>query len=241
MTGHENVTTLMKQKFEAMCTRDAIVEEVGARPRGGEGGDGGEPLDTLDIAGNIAHRGVTVGFLRCLTDCFSLWDKPTWWVVQHIIKPITDGRACRFVSLEEMAPFVGPAAQFVSHAWGATWGSLVAAVGEHSCPSRCVWVVRLAPAYLSVCLCSLVLYVGRATPGGYNVFCRGLTQPHGMVTIGWVAGWRPWRVDIMAVNEHPGHDQDNDLLLLKDAVESMPQGTLLVWDDTAWQRWGSAS
>ena len=162
--------------FEAMCARDAVVEKCGARPRWS--GDG-EPLD---ITGNIVHRGVTVGFLRSFTDCFSLWDKPTWWVVEHVIKPITKDRACRLVSLDEMAPFVGPAEQFVSHAWGATWGALVAAVAEHSCLRRCVWV------------------------------------------------------DIMAVNEHPGHDQDNDLHLLKDAVESMPQGTLLVWDDTAWER-----
>jgi hypothetical protein len=154
-----------------------MVEKFGARQKGD--GATGEPLD---IAGNIAHRGVTVGFLRRLTDTLSLWDKPTWWVVQHVIKPLTNDRACRLVSLDEVAPFVGPAEQFVSHAWGATWGALVAAVGEHSSLRRCVWV------------------------------------------------------DIMAVNEHPGHDQDNDLHLLEDAVESMPQGTLLVWDDTAWER-----
>ena len=56
---------------------------------------------------------------------------PTWRVKQEIVQVATHQRGrCRYVELDEMtstAGVVGPADIFVSHAWGAPFGTLVAA------------------------------------------------------------------------------------------------------------------
>ena len=48
----------------------------------------------------ILHScGVTVEFLLEFTFAHDCWDKPTWWVNRHIIKPATFNSRCRFAHL----------------------------------------------------------------------------------------------------------------------------------------------
>ena len=68
--------------------------------------------------------------------------RPTWKVVQEIVKPATAATRCRYADLPEVvnAGAVGPAKSFGSHCWGAKWGLLVAALADHADPERTVWV-----------------------------------------------------------------------------------------------------
>ena len=76
------------------------------------------------------QRGVSIGFLWAFTKKFNCWDKSSWWIIRHIIKPMTQTRRCRFVELDwmEKGEYVGPAHTFISYAQQGTWGDLVAAI-----------------------------------------------------------------------------------------------------------------
>lgn len=91
---------------------------------------------------------MTVAWLLEFTRQRDLWLLPTWRVVQDVVVPETKERGCRYTELPAVAASgaVGPAQLFVSHAWGAAWGSLVAAVAEGASPDRRVWVDIFAVA-----------------------------------------------------------------------------------------------
>ena len=88
------------------------------------------------------RRGVTVAWLLNFTEEHNLWLLPTWRVVEDVVKPATAATGCRYTELPAVAASgaVGQAHIFVSHAWGAPWGSLVAAAAEGAAPHRRVWV-----------------------------------------------------------------------------------------------------
>ena len=84
--------------------------------------------------------GVSIDFVIGFTNRRGLWDKTTAWVVENEIKPATAHSRCRYAELPELAPSVGAAATFVSHTWGAKWGTLVAAIADCADRSRRVWL-----------------------------------------------------------------------------------------------------
>ena len=89
----------------------------------------------------LAHeRGVTIDWLVQWTTKHDLWALPTWQVKRSMVVPRTSKTRCRFVDLPQMRDVRGPAQTFVSHCWGASWGSLVSAVADHADPSRRVWI-----------------------------------------------------------------------------------------------------
>ena len=89
-----------------------------------------------DAAGAAAHAatlhgfGISVEWLLAFSFAHNCWDWPTWRVVRDIVKPATASSRCRYAQLAYCAPFVGKAAIFVSHCWGAPWGDLVLAVAD---------------------------------------------------------------------------------------------------------------
>jgi ankyrin repeat protein len=98
------------------------------------------PTANLAPASSSAHlqRGVRVSWLRAWTDEHSAWALPTWRVVQDIIVPATAASKDCYCALPSATP--GPASVFVSHAWGAPWGSLVSALAGAVPPEAYVWV-----------------------------------------------------------------------------------------------------
>jgi hypothetical protein len=87
-------------------------------------------------------RGVTLQWLLEFTKQNDCWLLPTWLVRRNIILPATTASRCRYVDLPEVqaSGAVGKATTFVSHCWGAPWGSLVTAITSGSCdPNRRVW------------------------------------------------------------------------------------------------------
>jgi uncharacterized protein len=84
------------------------------------------------------QRGVRMSWLREWTEQHSAWKLPTWRVVQDIIVPATAATEECYCALSAAAP--GPASVFVSHAWGAPWGSLVSALAGTVPPEAFVWV-----------------------------------------------------------------------------------------------------
>jgi hypothetical protein len=89
------------------------------------------------------QRGVSIGFLWAFTKKFNCWDKSSWWIIRHIIKPMTQTRRCRFVELDwmEKGEYVGPAHTFISYAQQGTWGDLVAAILDGGADlDRKVWL-----------------------------------------------------------------------------------------------------
>jgi hypothetical protein len=89
------------------------------------------------------QRGVTIAWLIQFTNEHNCWDMPTWQVRREFVLPVTASSRCRFVELPRFMPgdqdygVVGAAKTFVSHAWGAKWGDLVAAVSE---TTERVWI-----------------------------------------------------------------------------------------------------
>ena len=64
-------------------------------------------------------------------------------MVRDIIKPATAATRCRYVDLPEVraSGAVGAAVTFVSHTWGAKWGTLVSALADGGADrNRRVWV-----------------------------------------------------------------------------------------------------
>lgn len=96
-----------------------------------------------DRAAAASHqRGVTIQWLVKWTQTHDCWDMPTWMVKRKFVMDATAALRCRYVDLPEMqtSGAVGPANTFVSHCWGAQWGTLVAAVAEGADPNRRVWI-----------------------------------------------------------------------------------------------------
>jgi ankyrin repeat protein len=89
------------------------------------------------------QRGVTVAWLNQFTKEHNCWDMPTWQVRREFVLPMTASSRCRFVELPcfmqggQDYGVVGAAKTFASHAWGAKWGDLVAAVSE---TTERVWI-----------------------------------------------------------------------------------------------------
>ena len=85
--------------------------------------------------------GVHIEWLLGFTEAHDCWDWPTWRVQRDIIKPATEARGrCRYAQLDEVAPHTGPATVFMSHCWGAAWGSLVMAACAGARRDRIVWI-----------------------------------------------------------------------------------------------------
>ena len=86
------------------------------------------------------QRGVRMSWLQTWTEQHGAWELPTWRVVQDIIIPETSASQDTYCSLPVAATGVGPARVFVSHAWGAPWGSLVSSLAVSVPPETYVWV-----------------------------------------------------------------------------------------------------
>ena len=85
--------------------------------------------------------GLRVEFLLAFTRAHNCWEWPTWRVQRDLIKPATEGRGrCRYAELREATPYTGPATVFISHCWGASWGSLVMAACVGARRDRVVWI-----------------------------------------------------------------------------------------------------
>ena len=96
--------------------------------------------ETPDHATKLRRCGVRIDFLLALTFALDLWDWYTWEVVQHLVKPATEGEGrCRFAELPGVRPFTGAATVFMSHCWGGRWGDLVAAACAGADMRRVVW------------------------------------------------------------------------------------------------------
>ena len=84
-------------------------------------------------------RAVTLDALLSFTRDHDLWEKPTWWVVENVVKPLTtmppaaedpETQGIRGVELPCFENEVGKTDVFVSHAWGNTFGLLVTAAAD---------------------------------------------------------------------------------------------------------------
>ena len=103
--------------------------------------DKGEPI----LEGEAQHsaRGVRVSFLEELLASLPVATRRTVTtgdLVARLIKPATVHRRCRFVELPAMVSHVGAPRAFVSHAWGAPFASLVAAVAHAIPQEQYVWI-----------------------------------------------------------------------------------------------------
>jgi ankyrin repeat protein len=128
-----------------------------------------------------AHRlrsfGLSVEFILAVTVAFDCWTWPTWKVQRDIIRPLClAGGRCRFAELPWVMSHVAPADVFISHTWGAAWGTLVVAALDGAAPGRKVWVdnvaVRQFPGNAAdldfdgvIERCQAVLLVAQALPG----------------------------------------------------------------------------
>ena len=86
------------------------------------------------------RRGVRVSWLLRWTAQHDAWLLPTWRVVQEIIVPATTASRDVYSALPEAEDGFGLASVFASHAWGAPWGSLVAALASSVLPDTHVWI-----------------------------------------------------------------------------------------------------
>ena len=118
-------------------------------------------------AAAAAHlRGVTIGWLFEFTELHQCWEWTTQEVVDRIIRPATAPTRCRFADLKiadhaaadlkavrtktPRAPTtVGPAALYVSHCWGGSWGAMCRSLSDEHDQAVSVWIdvfaVRLWP------------------------------------------------------------------------------------------------
>lgn len=87
-------------------------------------------------------RGVKIRWLVEWTHAHQCWNIPTWKVRRDFIIPQTSSIRCRYTELPFMqeGDNVGPAATFISHTWGASFGDLVAAVSDGADYNRYVWI-----------------------------------------------------------------------------------------------------
>ena len=111
-------------------------------------------------------RGVTIGWLLEFTELHQCWEWTTQEVVDRIIRPATARTRCRFADLKiadhaaadlkavrtktPRAPTtVGPAAVYVSHCWGGSWGAMCRSLSDEHDQAVSVWIdvfaVRLWP------------------------------------------------------------------------------------------------
>jgi hypothetical protein len=90
----------------------------------------------------IEQRAVTVEWLVTFADRHDAWHMKTWEVVQHVIKPLTAQRRCRFCELESEVPdgVLGHVDSFLSHCWGTEFGDLVSAARHNARFGRRYWV-----------------------------------------------------------------------------------------------------
>jgi ankyrin repeat protein len=90
----------------------------------------------------LRRCGVRVDWLVAFTFALDCWDWPTWKVNRHIIKPSTWKTRCRFAHLPFMknSSFSGAATVFISHCWGAKWGTVVLAACQGASLNRYVWI-----------------------------------------------------------------------------------------------------
>lgn len=102
----------------------------------------GEDRSTANPARALFERGVSVDWLVAFTDAHECWSWPTWRVAANLVKPATRATKCRFVDLPTVraSAEVGPADVFISHAWGGSWGSLVAAATQYLSRRDRVWI-----------------------------------------------------------------------------------------------------
>ena len=141
-----------------------------------------EREDTEASGGNphadrLRGFGLSVEFILAVTVAFDCWKWPTWKVQRDIIRPLclSCGR-CRFAELPWVMSHVGPADVFISHTWGAAWGTLVAAALDGAAAGRKIWLdnaaVRQFPGNAAdldfggvIERCAAVLMVAQAMPG----------------------------------------------------------------------------
>ena len=79
-------------------------------------------------AGTAAHAdmlrgcGIRLDFLLALTFALEMWDWKTWEVVQHLVKPMTEGAGrCRFAELPNVQRYTGAATVFMVSGGRVTW------------------------------------------------------------------------------------------------------------------------
>ena len=87
------------------------------------------------------ERGVTIGFLLAFTKKFNCWQWTAREVISRIILPATQADRVRYVELDWMKEYIGPATTFVSYAQAGPWGDLVAAILDGGADfDRTVWI-----------------------------------------------------------------------------------------------------
>ena len=99
---------------------------------------------TANAAEHLHERAVKVQWVLDFTNKHNCWHMPTWQVVRDIVKPSTRHNRERFTELPGMETFVQPAQVFVSHCWGAKWGTLVGAVVDCIPLTSYVWIDAFA-------------------------------------------------------------------------------------------------
>ena len=127
------------QSLDRISEEEASLERIVAAD---EAAFGPAASDAAKEASGQASlmRGVPVEWLARFTDQHDCWHWTTVRVRDDIILRATWESRVRYTELPEMAEVVRPAAHFVSHAWEATWGDLVAACLTYLPPGACVWV-----------------------------------------------------------------------------------------------------
>ena len=115
---------------------------------------GGDDLEEASGEASI-QRGVTVEWLFSFTEQHDCWAWQTSRVRDQLVYAATAAARCRFTELAEVQHLVQRARVFVSHAWCACWGDLVAACCTMLPPHTTVWVdifsVRQWPGDCSIC------------------------------------------------------------------------------------------
>jgi len=86
------------------------------------------------------ERGVSIKFLVEFTQKNNCWSMTSWEIIRKIIKPETLSRRCRYVELDHMKDFVGPANSFISYAQAGLFGDLVSAIADNADYNRYVWI-----------------------------------------------------------------------------------------------------
>ena len=76
---------------------------------------------------DVSCRAVSVYDLVQFTTAHDCWDFPTYRVVADIVIPQTKAAECRYVDHMKDQWSIGKVDAFVSHPWGAKWGTLVSA------------------------------------------------------------------------------------------------------------------
>ena len=130
----------------ASCAADLGAERAAAEARAADAAaredaersaaDGGGG----DHATRLRAWGVRIDWLIAFTYAHGCWEWPTWRVVRDIVKPATRADRNRYSQLSDVAPHAGAATVFMSHCWGASWGTLVLAAANGARVDRVVWI-----------------------------------------------------------------------------------------------------